>query len=247
MYKPSQEVDELKLLNGDGSNLYPITPDMNPASIAIEPSLVNWQLFETQLISFSGAPASGAFKLTYGGNESTSSVNYNGTAANVQSALREISGLADVTVAGTIAGGLTVYMAGVDGDAGAISVTSSTIKGAATIEIQTLSFSSVPNSGDVTLNYNSGTALLAYNDNAAALQAALRLISTMDSVTVAGSFAAGFAITFTGISGDAALITLSANSLDDGAAVTPTMTETVKGIAAPSLNGVITESIKGAT
>lgn len=246
LFKPSQEMDELRMLNGDGVALYPVTPSISPVSLSIEPSSVNWQLFETQTVTFPAVPITGTFKITYGGNES-GALNYNDSAATIQTAARLVSGLSAVVVSGSFVAGFTFYMSGVDGDAGAITITSNTLKSVGVIEVQQLTTPSVPTSGQVTLTYGGGTAVLAYDTDAASLQVLLRLVEGLSAVTVAGNFTAGFSITFTGVDGDASMITLSSNSLDDGAPVTPSMAEITKGVAMPAVTPVVTETTKGAT
>lgn len=67
-----------------------------------------------QTITFSGIAASGVFKLSFDGN-STSNINWNDNIGTIQSKLRLVSGLAAVTVAGSIAGqSLALTMTGVD-------------------------------------------------------------------------------------------------------------------------------------
>lgn len=87
---------------------------------------------------------------------------------------------------------------------------------AAVVAVQSLKFSSVPASGAYVLNYNgTNTSSLAYNANAAAIQSALQAISGLSSVTVAGSYAAGFTVTFTGVDGPAVLLTVTTNTLQN--------------------------------
>lgn len=67
----------------------------------------------TQLISFSAVPTLGSFHLTYNGLD-TSSFPFNETAANIQTALRLISGLAYITVTGNFTTGFLVTFIGVE-------------------------------------------------------------------------------------------------------------------------------------
>jgi hypothetical protein len=67
---------------------------------------------ETQLISFSVVPTSGGFYLTYSGNNTTV-FTFSSTAANIQTALRLISGLSAVTVTGNFTSGFLVTFFGV--------------------------------------------------------------------------------------------------------------------------------------
>lgn len=107
---------------------------------------------------------------------------------------------------------------------------SETCVGPATTEVQTLTFGTVPDEGGITLTYGGETAVLAYDDADTDLEGALQGITGLGSVTVAGDFTAGFAITFTGVSGDAAALTQSSNTLKtSNVAVVMTITETTKG------------------
>jgi hypothetical protein len=100
------------------------------------------------------------------------------------------------------------------------------------VAVQHIAFSSVPASGAYKLNIvGDVTASIAFGDNAAAVQTAIRTLTGFGSVTVAGDTTAGFDVTCTGISGPAELLTVSANSLQD---VTPvnvdvTVTTTTAG------------------
>jgi len=72
-----------------------------------------------------------------------------------------------------------------------------TIKGT---QQQVISFSAVPTEGKYYLTYNSiNTAQFNFNDAASVLQAALRLISGLDAVVVAGAHTSQFTITFYGV------------------------------------------------
>lgn len=66
---------------------------------------------------------------------------------------------------------------------------------------QLLSFSATPDSGTFKLKFGAYTTdAINYNANAAAIQAALRLLAPLSDVLVTGSFSAGFTITFIGFS-----------------------------------------------
>lgn len=100
-------------------------------------------------------------------------------------------------------------------------------------EVQTITFSGTPTSGSFKLNYRgSATAAIDYADNAAAVQAALNALSLLSGVTVTGSFAADFVVTFEGDDEkqDHEMLTISDNTLDDGGAVTIGIAETVAGV-----------------
>lgn len=66
-----------------------------------------------QQITFSAAPTSGTFVLSYN-NINSSSINWNDSASTIQSNLRNIAGLSNITIAGSIASLLlTITFAGV--------------------------------------------------------------------------------------------------------------------------------------
>jgi len=95
-----------------------------------------------------------------------------------------------------------------------------------TAEVQTLTFSADPTSGSYKLNYGTYvTAAIAANSTAAQVQAALRLLAPLRSVTVTGSEATLFTVTFAGVHGNATALTVSDNTLNGGitiAVATPT-------------------------
>lgn len=64
-----------------------------------------------QTISFSPAPTSGTFVLSYDENN-TSALNWNDSASTIQTALRLVPALSTITVTGSIAAGLTVTFTG---------------------------------------------------------------------------------------------------------------------------------------
>ena len=95
--------------------------------------------------------------------------------------------------------------------------------------VQHVVFSSVPVSGAYKLKYGVlETASIAFGDNAAAVQVALRLLAGLGSVTVTGDTTAGFVVTFTGVSGPATLLVSdpTANSLQDSTPINVTVTAT---------------------
>ncbi len=104
-----------------------------------------------------------------------------------------------------------------------------------------------PTAGAFTLNYGSAgpTSSLAYNVTSAQLQTALQALSGLSSVTVSGSVAAGFVVTFTGVSGAATLLTVASNSLTDVNLVTvvPTPATTTIGSSAETLDKAITRTV----
>lgn len=121
---------------------------------------------------------------------------------------------------------------------------------AGTNEQQTISFSATPDAGAFTLVYDGeATASIAYTDNAAAVESALEALSGITSVTVTGSFAAGFVVEWDGADAETAfdLLTVGTSTLTNGgSAVTTTITETQAG-EAPHVEIDVTAEERGAT
>lgn len=88
---------------------------------------------------------------------------------------------------------------------------------------QVLSFSSVPVAGNYTLNINGlVTAVIAYNSNSGAIQAAINALYGYSNVVVTGTVASGFVVDFNGSLGGQAqpLIIVATNTT--GVTITPT-------------------------
>lgn len=104
-------------------------------------------------------------------------------------------------------------------------------------EIQQVSFSTTPTSGNFTLVYQGeATASLAFNATNTAVQTALRGIIGLGNVVVTGSVTSGtgLTLTFPITDGNVAQITVGANTLSSGVAVTVTSTTTQDGVAVTS-------------
>ena len=104
---------------------------------------------------------------------------------------------------------------------------------AGTDEVQDVTFDLTPTSGAFQLIHKTETtASINWNDNAAAVQTALNNLDGLSAVTVAGSFAAGFTVTFTGDDGvqDQPALIPTNNTLDAGGSVAITVTETTPGV-----------------
>lgn len=112
-------------------------------------------------------------------------------------------------------------------------------------EEQTIEFDAVPDAGlwSISLNGES-TSDLAFGANAAAVQAALRLINGLESVTVTGDYTAGFTVVFAGAASgiDQPLLVEETNTLE--AATVPvviTIAETVAGEPGVDTRSVIVD------
>ncbi len=74
----------------------------------------NLYLAAQQLLSYSSTPTSGSYKLVLNGN-STPTISYSATAANIQTAIRTLSGYSDVLVTGDAQFGFTIDFNGSQG------------------------------------------------------------------------------------------------------------------------------------
>lgn len=129
---------------------------------------------------------------------------------------------------------------------------------AGTDEVQTLTFSSgTPTGGSFQLTFGVETsAVIQWDDGATEIQTALNNLTTLSGVTVTGSYAAGFVVTFAGVDGKQPQTDLSEtnNSLVDGVTpITITVTETILGVYQGTVNceatddGIISANAKTLT
>lgn len=101
-------------------------------------------------------------------------------------------------------------------------------------EIQTATFSAVPDSGTFKLRYeDQTTGVLAFNATAVQVQAALNALGKLSGITVTGDFTLGFTITFAGDDGkqDHPMLTVQDNLLLIG--ITPivvSIAQTAQGV-----------------
>ena len=110
---------------------------------------------------------------------------------------------------------------------------------AGTDEIQTITFSTTPTAGSFKLVHDGNeTSLINWDDSNTEVQDALNALSSLSAVTVTGSFAAGFVVTFAGADGkqEQLLLTIADNTLTNGGAVTPSVTETTPGVYQGQVN-----------
>lgn len=169
---------------------------------------------QTQTITFSSTPTAGAWKVTYNGNES-GSLAYNINAADLQTALRLVSGLGSVTVAGSVAAGFVVTMtsvAHISGNPSGLTVTSNTLYKAA---VHTISFSDTPSAGTWKIKVGAfTTAALDFDDDATAVQTAVQALTGLSSATVSGNYGSGFTLTLLGVSFPATVEVVDASTLE---------------------------------
>jgi hypothetical protein len=217
------------------------------AYIALGDSDAVWRggpTFAVQNVAVSGTPTGGTFRLAYNGIW-TAPLAYNATASQVQTALQALTGLSAVSVAvvagvGTVNQTYAVTFNGVaspatltvqdltSGGSHAVAVSTATAYAAVAWTQRTMQQSVViggtPGGGTYTLTYgNQTTAALAFNANAAAVQAALRLLTGLGSVvvtTTGDSPNYSHLIDFTGVADQTTVLTAT-SSLTGGA---PTIT-----------------------
>lgn len=123
----------------------------------------------------------------------------------------------------------------VDGDpTSTFSTTAEATIAAGTDEVQTISFSGVPDAGAFTLTYDGvSTGSISHTAVAADIETALESLSNLDSVTVTGNFTDDFVVTFTGTDGSQPkeILHIGTNTLTAASvAVTGTVTETTAGV-----------------
>lgn len=150
--------------------------------------------------------------------------------------LEATKGTGTITAFGTLGTIITVgSIVSVNGNADArFATTEEGIIAAGTNEVQDIDFSAVPDAGQWTLRFDGQeTGTLAFNDNAAAVQAALNGLNNLSAVTVGGNYAAGFTVTFAGADGsiDQPMLQVGANTLTNtGVQVNMSIVETTPGV-----------------
>ncbi len=106
---------------------------------------------------------------------------------------------------------------------------------AAVTEVQKITFPTIPASGAWKLKYGLlTTGSLAFDATAADVQTALRLLSGLGTVTVTGDYTLGMTVTFVGVTGDATLLVITEDSLQDSTPenVSPVVSVLVPGTTA---------------
>ncbi len=104
----------------------------------------------------------------------------------------------------------------------------------ATVEVQKISFASVPTSGAWSVkqgaNTPTGTVSVLVGTTAAEIQAHIRTISGLSAVVVSGTVATGFLVRFDGTTGNQVMLEDNSNTLN-GTSVAVTYTEVFQGAA----------------
>lgn len=197
--------------------------ETNVAEMTGSASALTGGVDEVQLVTIGGTPTAGTFTITYAG-QTTGGIAYNATAAAVQTALRLLSNITPdkVTVTGNAGGPYTVTFAGLLAGQNVAEMTASAAALTGGLnEIQLVTLVGTPTAGTFTVTYaGQTTSALAYNVSAADLQAALRLLSSINGayVTVTGSAGGPYTLEFTGLLGgqNIAPVTASAALLTGG-------------------------------
>lgn len=186
------------------------------ASATINYDAVGGITAQQQLIEFSNVPTAGTLTIDYNGD--TGDIDFSDNAAAVQTAIRAIhADLAAITVAGDFTAGFTVTMTGVV-DPEMFTEDTNTLEIAEVEEIQLIEFDAVPDAGNFRIDYDGAeTADIAFNANAAAVQAALRLVAGLGAVTVTGDFTAGFEVVMVGVNSPELLVEGTVNTLENTA------------------------------
>lgn len=219
---------------------------------------------EVQTLTLSNAEG-GTFTLTWdfgSGDETTSAIAYNATAATVQTAILALTtpGAGDVVCTGgplpstavviTFTGSLattniaagTVDAGSLTGSTPAIAVAETTKGVPAQNEIQTLTLYGA-SGGTITLSLDGKeSAAIAYNAANATLDTAVEAIDGVDTVTIgSGPLPAATTIEFTGDLADTAVNMLVVNVDDLTSSISASVSETTPGVAAGNEKAVLYE------
>jgi trimeric autotransporter adhesin len=189
---------------------------------------------EIQVITLGGSPTGGTFTLTYSG-QTTGNIAYNADAATVDAALEALSniGAGDVGVTGSAGGPWTVEFTGALAATDVALLTASSANLVGTSEQQVISLGTA-SGGTFTLTYSGQTTgNIAYNADAATVEAALEGLSNIGAgeATTTGSAGGPWTVAFSGaLAGtDLPEITVDGTNLTGKLAVG--VTETVDGVA----------------
>lgn len=208
---------------GNGINLLPTELLGQMVGIVSERAALEWEAAQAVYNAFSPSIASGV---------SLDNVVEITGIKRLQATKGKGSGYAYGTLGITIPKGSILSVAG-NSDAKFVTVAGATI-GAGTNEVQDIDFSAVPDAGNWTLSFDGEeTGQLAFNDNAAAVQATLNGLQNLSGVTVAGNYTNGFTVTFSGADGqkDQPMLQVGTNTLTKlGTQVNMTIAETTKGV-----------------
>lgn len=189
---------------------------------------------EKQTITLGNSPTAGTFTLTYDG-QTTGNIAYDASAATVDAALEALSniGSGDVTVTGSDGGPWTVEFTGALAETDVDLMTADASNLVGTNEQQIISLGTVTG-GTFTLTYSGQTTgNIAYNADAATVEAALEGLSNIGAgeATTTGSAGGPWTVAFSGALGgtDVDPITVDGTNLTGKLSVS--ITETTDGVS----------------
>jgi len=201
-----------------------------PTAVSVTPAVQNAGALEYQNLSFeSKTPTAGSFTIDFGGGRVTAAINWDDDNLAVTAKIQATDPtLASVVALGTYATNLTVVFYGTSGPqtlmvipahtlvdgGGAITITPSLIS-AGVVETQTITANHVPTAGSWTLTYGAWTTgALAWDISAANLETAIRALdASLGTITVAGSFATQYTVSFVGVVPPVTLLVAPAHTL----------------------------------
>jgi hypothetical protein len=208
-----------------GSKIY-----LNGFNLTTQQEIQTVKFAFSQKISFSLTPTSGTFKLQYNSLLSAN-INWNDSAATVQSKLNVLTGLSNIVVTGTITSATGLTLSSIDGLNYPFTVDSNTLVSGVTPVAVSVSYLPLA-SGKFTLKYKTNqSADINWNDSAATIQTTLRAVSGLENVSVSGAInnTTGLTLTFPTSDGDLDQITEgTGNTLSPATKITTATTQ--KGI-----------------
>lgn len=229
-----------------------------PTALTLTPAVLNPGVIESQNLSFeSKTPTAGSFTIDFGGGRITAAINWDddNTAMTTKIQATDAS-LAGVVALGTYATNISVYFYGTSGPqalmvipahtlvdgGGAINITATQID-AGEVETQTVTANHVPTAGSWTLTYGAWTTgALAWNISAANLETAIRALdASLNAITVAGSFATQYTVSFDGVTPPVTLLVAPAHTL-----TYPVTTPITIGIAGTNVQSVTFSAVPDA-
>lgn len=222
----AESTEDFVSIFGEGINLTPQSPLGQIKNIQDERELKLWELAEAVYFS--------QFPLTASGVNLDNAVAFNGLVRKAATFSRIESGRARGTFGTTIPAGTVISVFG-DTTSRFVTDSAANIDVAAVDEVQTIEFSAIPDSGAWSISFdNEETASLAFNANAAAIEAALEALPSIGAgnITVSGNYTSGFTLTFGGaLAGQALdLVQIQSNTLEiSSVGITTTVTETTAG------------------
>lgn len=172
-------------------------------------------------IAFSAVPASGAFVISYGSQDSAS-IAFNATAATIQSDLQALLGLSTVTVSGSIAAqNLLINMLGTQGPA-QISISSNTLQTSASASVlASVSYQQTDPLVYLASYFGSGMSVDFEGSNTTITMNLKSLVGVLPDLTmtqtIQNSCTAVGADTYPSIQGDPAVLSAGANLFFDQA------------------------------